>query len=205
MRFNVNSIAVGCLLLVVSTPTLGLIEDVIDVLHLTKEIIGAISGAWRLVDQAPLTNDIDLPFLKRKEQKILNKMSEVSQQIELTETQLINAASWSIDTITLHTKRNTKLELMLHELVDLMNRIAAQSKMLRYYTEHQDELEQSTLETTAQWIVSPNIGAVQGLLNRINLLVAGSPDLQYFGKISVIDALADELQVSKSKKKNFGI
>lgn len=195
-QLNLNYILNCGLVLLLTAPTaLGLIEDVIDVLRLTKEIISSVASTWNLVDQAPLTNDIDLPFLKRKEKKILNKITEVSRQIELTETQLISSASWSIDSINAYTKRNTKLELVLHELVDLMNRIAAQARMLKYYTEHQDEVEQSTLETTAKWIISPNIGAVQGLLNRIHLLVVGSSDLQYFGKINVIEMLSDEFQV----------
>lgn len=189
---------INCIMLLILTApaTFGLIEDVIDVLRLSKEVVSSIASTWNLVEQAPLTNDIDLPFLKRKEKKILNKITEVSRQIELTETQLINSATWTIDSVNAYTKRNTKLELVLHELADLMNRISAQSKMLKYYIEHQDELEQSTLETTAKWIISPNIGAVQGLLNRIHLLVAGSSDLQYLGKSSVLQMLSDELQVS---------
>lgn len=175
--------------------TAALIEDVLDVLRLTKEIVSSIAGTWQFVEQTPLKNEIDLPFMKRKEQKILLKMTEVSRQIELTETYLTNAAAWTIDSINAFMRSNTKLELMLHELADLCNRIAAQARMLRSYTDHQDEVERVTLETAAQWIVSPNIGAVQGLLNRIHLLVTGTNDLKYFGKTSILQLLNEELQV----------
>lgn len=178
-----------------TAPADALIEDVLDVLRLTKEIVSSIAGTWQFVEQTPLKNEIDLPFMKRKEQKILLKMTEVSRQIELTETYLINTASWTIDSINAYAGRNTKLELMLHELSDLMNRIASQAKMLRYYLDHQDEVEKVTLETTAKWIISPNIGAVQGLLNRIHLLVTGTNDLKYFGKASILELLNEELKV----------
>lgn len=189
--------AIFFLLSLHTPPTNALIEDALDVLRLTKEVVSSIASTWQIVEQTPLKNEIDLPFMKRKEQKILLKMTEVSRQIELTESYLINTAAWTIDSISAHMGRNTKLELMLHELGDLMNRIAAQAKMLRSYLDHQDELEPVTLETTAKWIISPNIGAVQGVLNRIHLLVTGSDDLRYFGKINVLELLSEELKVSR--------
>lgn len=194
MRYlNLNYL---CLLtLVLTPPSFAVIEDVLDVLRLTKEVISSISGAWNLVEQTPLTNEIDLPFLKRKEKKILLRITEVQRRIDLTENQMKNTASWTIESIKEQMKANTKLDLAVHELMDLMNRIAAQSRMLRHYTEHREELEQITLETTAIWIVSPNIGAVQGILNRIHLLVTGSGDLKYFGKNSLLEMLVEELEV----------
>lgn len=197
MRYlNVNYLYSTLIVILLITPQcFAVIEDVLDVLRLTREVISSIAGTWNLVEQTPLTNEIDLPFLKRKEKKILLKITEVQRQIDLTENQMKNTASWTIESIREYMKSNTKLDLAVHELMDLMNRIAAQSRMLRHYTEHREELEQITLETTATWIVSPNIGAVQGILNRIHLLVTGSSDLKYFGKNSLLEMLVDELQV----------
>lgn len=194
--FNLNYLYTTFVLTLLIIPhCYGVIEDVLDVLRLTKEVVSSIAGTWQLVEQTPLTNEIDLPFLKRKEKKILLKITEVQRRIDLTENQMKNTASWTIESIKEHMKANTKLDLAVHELMDLMNRIAAQSKMLRHYTEHREELEQVTLETTATWIVSPNIGAVQGILNRIHLLVTGSADLKYFGKNSLLEMLVEELEV----------
>uniref|UniRef100_A0A336MDK9 CSON015015 protein n=1 Tax=Culicoides sonorensis TaxID=179676 RepID=A0A336MDK9_CULSO len=194
--FNTNYIISILFISLLTLPhCYAVIEDVLDVLRLSKEIVSSIAGTWNLVEQTPLTNDIDLPFLKRKEKKILLKITEVQRRIDLTENQMKNTASWTIESIKEHMKDNTKLDLAIHELMDLMNRISAQSKMLRHYTEHRDELEQVTLETTATWIVSPNIGAVQGILNRIHLLVSGSSDLKYFGKNSLLEMLVEQLEL----------
>jgi hypothetical protein len=66
-------------------PTEAVIEDIIDILALTKEVIKTVAGTWEIVEQTQLGNDIDLPFLKRKEQKIIQRMSELSNEIRNTE------------------------------------------------------------------------------------------------------------------------
>lgn len=63
----------------------GLVEDVIDVLYLSREVIKTISSTWELADQVGVTNEIDLPFMKRKEKKILNRMAELAAEIRNTE------------------------------------------------------------------------------------------------------------------------
>lgn len=63
----------------------GLIEDIIDVLHLTREVVKSVAGAWEIVEQTQVANEIDLPFLKRKEQKIILRMAELSHEIRASE------------------------------------------------------------------------------------------------------------------------
>lgn len=194
-QLNPNYVITGMLFILSLPYSNAVIEDVLDVLRLTKEIISSIAGTWSFVEQTPLKNEIDLPFMKRKEQKILLKITEVSRQIQLSENHIKNGASYTIDSIKEYMQNNNKLDLALHELMDLMNRIGAQAKMFHYYTVHRDEIEQSTWQTTAEWIISPNIGAVQGILNRIHLLVTGSSDLKYFGKNSLLEMLQAQLEV----------
>lgn len=63
----------------------AVIEDILDVLALTKEVIKAVAGTWEIVEQTKLGADIELPFLKRKEQKIIMRMVELSNEIRNTE------------------------------------------------------------------------------------------------------------------------
>lgn len=63
----------------------ALVEDVIDVLYLSREVIKTISSTWELADQVGVTNEIELPFMKRKEKKILSRMAELSQEFRNTE------------------------------------------------------------------------------------------------------------------------
>jgi hypothetical protein len=93
-------------------------------------------------------------------------------------------------------KLNTKLELTLHELSGLMNRIAAQELTMRDFTEHQDTLEKATLEDFATLTVSASSIAIQGLLDRIHLLVTGAPDFQTFGNNGILKLISADLEVS---------
>lgn len=63
----------------------ALIEDVIDVLYLSREVIKTISSTWELADQVGVTNDIDLPFMQRKEKKIISRMAELTQEFRNAE------------------------------------------------------------------------------------------------------------------------
>ena len=66
-------------------PNGHVIEDIIDVLHLTREVVKSVAGAWEIVEQTQIANEIDLPFLKRKEQKIILRMAELSHEIRASE------------------------------------------------------------------------------------------------------------------------
>lgn len=63
----------------------ALVEDVIDVLYLGREVIKTISSTWELADQVGVTNEIDLPFMQRKEKKIFSRMAELSQEFRNAE------------------------------------------------------------------------------------------------------------------------
>ena len=89
-------------LLYPATNVNALVEDVIDILHLGREVIKTISSTWELADQVGgISNDIDLPFLKRKEKKILSRMAELSQEFKNAEMQVRLIYPWKVPTITL--------------------------------------------------------------------------------------------------------
>jgi hypothetical protein len=76
-------------LLLIATATLprsnALIEDVIEVFRLGKEILHTVTGAWEVVDQTSGMSEIEIPFLKKREKKILKRMNDVSNEIHLLE------------------------------------------------------------------------------------------------------------------------
>ena len=69
----------------------ALVEDVIDVLYLGREVIKTISSTWELADQVGVTNDIDLPFMQRKEKKIFSRMAELTQEFRNAEMMVSDA------------------------------------------------------------------------------------------------------------------
>ena len=79
-----------CLQPLIIKPTNALVEDVIDVLYLGREIIKTISASWELADQVGVTNEIDLPFMQRKEKKILSRMAEINQEFRNAEMMVTN-------------------------------------------------------------------------------------------------------------------
>lgn len=68
---------------------------------------------------------------------------------------------------------------------------------MRAFAEHTNDLEHSTLENFVLWIVSPGNNAVQGLLDRVHLLLTGSPDLASVGSNGVLYLINNNLQVQK--------
>lgn len=63
----------------------ALVEDVIDILYLGREVIKTISSTWELADQVGVTNEIDLPFMQRKEKKIFSRLAELTQEFRNVE------------------------------------------------------------------------------------------------------------------------
>lgn len=104
-------------------------------------------------------------------------------------------ASWTIESVTSFVGANTKLELKLHDLADLLNRIQTQDEKMQSYVSNYNELERFTLEGFAHWIIAQDTMSVQGLLERIHLLVTGSTDLENIGNVGVLQLLADQMEV----------
>lgn len=116
-------------------------------------------------------------------------------QIRFLFTQTLNVASWTVESVTNFVGANTKLELKLHDLADLLNRIQTQDDKMQSYVSNYHDLERFTLEGFAQWITAQDTMSVQGLLERIHLLATGSLDLENIGNVGVLQLLADQMEV----------
>ncbi|XP_055682552.1 uncharacterized protein LOC129789617 isoform X1 [Lutzomyia longipalpis] len=180
-------------------PTSGFIEDAIDVARLLKEVFASVAEGWHLVEQTELSDQIDLPFIKHKHEKIMSKMNELSQQIQNVEFETINTATWTIQSINRFIHNNFQLEWSLHELKDLMNMITLEDQNMRQYAQHVDKLETTTLLRYTESIVSPNSNSVQGWLDRINLLVMGSNDLKAIGKSGLFQMMGHYMKEVKDQ------
>jgi Domain of unknown function (DUF4803) len=78
-----------------------------------------------------------------------------------------------------------------------MYRIMALEATVRDYIKYQDKLERATLEDFAMTTVSASSFATQGLLDRIHLLVTGSPDFLTFGNNGILPLIGVDLQQNK--------
>lgn len=67
----------------------ALIDDVIEVLKFGKEIGATLLETWDIVEQR--TNDdggVEVPFRKKREKKILNRLNEVTRKIAVFEEEV---------------------------------------------------------------------------------------------------------------------
>ncbi|XP_031632297.1 uncharacterized protein LOC116346405 isoform X1 [Contarinia nasturtii] len=176
----------------------ALIDDVVEVLKLGKDITSTLLETWNLVEQTNLGGGVELPFRKEKQKKILNKINEVSRKINNFEDDTLKAASWTVDSVTTFIGSNTKLELKMHDLSDLLNRIQTQDDKMQSYVLNYNDLERFTLENFAQWITAQDTMSVQGLLERIHLLTTGSTDLENIGNVGVLQLLADNMEEAQN-------
>lgn len=69
-------------------PAEALVEDILDVIKLGKEVTTSLLETWDIIEQTHHGNEVDIPFYKVKEKKILARMSELSRQINLVESEV---------------------------------------------------------------------------------------------------------------------
>lgn len=74
--------------------TEALIDDVVEVLKLGKDITSTVLETWNLVEQTNLGGEVEIPFRKEKQKKILNRINEVSRRINTFEDN-VSIRVWS--------------------------------------------------------------------------------------------------------------
>lgn len=81
------------ILIVVTTPSAGLVEEALDIIKLGKDVTVSILETWDIIEQTHMVNEVDIPFYKKKEKKILSRMTELSRQIDMAELEVSKLAN----------------------------------------------------------------------------------------------------------------
>lgn len=85
-------ISVLTILLVISSAiqTNALVDDVIEVLKLGKDVTTSLLEAWDIIEQSTHNGegDVEFPFRKTKQKKVLSRIAEVSREISKFETEV---------------------------------------------------------------------------------------------------------------------
>lgn len=68
--------------------TSAIIDDVLDVIHIGKEVATGVLQAWDIVEQTNFGDQIDLPITREKHKKVLRRLKELSRQIEMAEAKV---------------------------------------------------------------------------------------------------------------------
>ncbi|TDG40588.1 hypothetical protein AWZ03_012985 [Drosophila navojoa] len=156
------------------TPTEAVIEDVLDIIHIVKEVTTGVLKAWDIVQSSPLAANIEFPLMREKQRKVLQRLKEVSRQIDETEAQHSQYVALAIESVNNFISRNVPLMAKMNEISDTMNRISSRYQQMQNYETHKDKLEMSTLITFAEWTVSPNAHSVHHLMDRLHLTLLGN-------------------------------
>lgn len=100
--------------------------------------------------------------------------------------------------LEIYMKRNTKLELIVHELLDLISRIDTAFNRYNDYLEYRESLERLTLESFALSVIEDGSSSVKGIVPRIHGLVMGpsSADFRVLGNRGLLELIAEDLEVS---------
>ncbi|XP_032580152.1 uncharacterized protein LOC6620262 isoform X1 [Drosophila sechellia] len=158
------------------TQTDALIEDVLDIIHVVKEVTSGVLKAWDIVQSSPLAANIDFPLMREKQKKVLQRLKEVSKQIDNTEDQHAQYVALAIESVTSFMHNNAPIMAKMNDISDTINRISSRYQQMQKYEAYKDKLEMSTLITFAEWTVSPNAHSVHHLMDRLNIILLGNED-----------------------------
>ncbi|XP_036317793.1 uncharacterized protein LOC118732782 isoform X2 [Rhagoletis pomonella] len=154
-------------------PADAVIEDVLDIIHVVKEVTVGVLKAWDIVQQSQIAQSIELPLMREKQRKVLKRLKEMSRQIDQAEQKYAENVALAVESVTAFMNSNAPLMAKMNDIHDTMNRISSRFQQMQKYEEYQDKLEASTLITFAEWAVSPNAHSVHHLMDRLHLILLG--------------------------------
>lgn len=93
---------------------------------------------------------------------------------------------------------STKLDLVIHEMIDLVTRIENIHDQYKEYVEHYENIERDTLESFARGIIEDSTLSVKGMLPRIQGLVGGPTgnEFRVLGNRGLLELIANDMKAS---------
>lgn len=99
-----------------------------------------------------------------------------------------------------YVRSNTKLELVIHEMIDLVSRIENVHSQYEEYVAYYDGIQRDTLENFAKGIIEDSSFSVKGMLPRIQSLVGGPSgnEFRVLGNRGLLELIANDMKASIS-------
>ncbi|XP_030378227.1 uncharacterized protein LOC115626861 isoform X2 [Scaptodrosophila lebanonensis] len=199
MHFGISCAILVLLLATKTAPTDAVLEDVLDIIHVIKEVTTGILKAWDVVQSSPLASKIEFPLMREKQRKVLERLKEVNRQIEKTEEKQSQYTSLAIESVNDFIGTNVKLIAKMNEITDIMNRISSRYQQMTKYEAVKDKLEMVTLVTFAEWTVAPNAHSVHHLMDRLHLTLLGNTEKNNSSSGNLLAQLAANYEFSSSQ------
>lgn len=95
-------------------------------------------------------------------------------------------------------RSNTKRELVIHEMVDLVSRIENVHSQYEEYVAYYDGIQRDTLENFAKGIIEDSSFSVKGMLKRIQSLLEGPSgnEFRVLGNRGLLELIANDMRVN---------
>lgn len=96
---------------------------------------------------------------------------------------------------------NTKLQLVIHEVIDLISRIENIHDQYEEYVANYDKVERETLENFARFVTDDSSASVKGMIPRIQNLISGPAgnEFRVLGNRGLLELIANDLKVGTKK------
>lgn len=197
MRFGRGSTVA---LLALAACAHAIVDDVIDVIKLGKEIGEEVLSSWDLIGKNfNASGGVELPYIKRRERIVLARLGAVTRAIQRLELDVEKAGAVAMF-LAKNRGRGTRVELRLHDMADLLGRVSSANRVMLDYVGLQEELERSTLQNFAEWCVSPEPNALPGLMERVHAMVV--PPLKHLLGRGLLQMIIEDLQVCFNRTSN---
>lgn len=138
---------------------------VVPALQLAANVITTVVNVWT---HLKANKDVKLDDLAKSLNMLQDQMQDIDSVVKNTEAQMYGLVS--------QLSKNTRTELKLHELSELVSRVSSTSKLMHEYMKNPNITERLTLEDFATWCVSHKPDSVSGLLERISMITAPVSD-----------------------------
>ncbi|XP_046965961.1 uncharacterized protein LOC124534258 isoform X1 [Vanessa cardui] len=180
------------LLLAAFAITHALVDEAVDVIRLGIDVGEEVLNSWDVISKPfNASGGVELPVIRRRERQVLARLAQVTRAINRLELN-IDKNGAVLMLLAKHIGRGNSLELKLHEMSDLLSRVASADQKMREYTRNQRELERRTLEDFAEWCVSHDSSALPGLMERVYAIIV-PPHKHLLGQ-SILQIILEDLQ-----------
>ncbi|XP_050578419.1 uncharacterized protein LOC126916546 isoform X1 [Bombus affinis] len=171
--------------------------DVKDLIKFGHEVVIDIFESWDLIRPKDSEYDNNLPFVHRMEKELKNRISKISQQIDIFQEQIDMRLDSIVAKLLTEMPLQERLDQKLRMIDQFVGKINDLYKVFHLYSKAPDKYERYTLEDFARTCVSSRSDALPDLLKSIHRLFVPSPD-EILSR-SVLILLANQMQEAASQ------
>ncbi|XP_011883380.1 PREDICTED: uncharacterized protein LOC105570638 isoform X1 [Vollenhovia emeryi] len=188
-----------CLVLLVvlagASCALGLdVSEAFDLVRLGRKVVVQTLESLDVMDAKRFSEKLpgeDAVFLKVMERELLQRMGQISQQIDEYQTRMEDKADAILTKLLLQLPMQGRLDDSLRDLDNYLGQVQGLYQLFELYANNSDKYETFTMLQFAKTCVSPRLGELPDVLKSIHRLMVSSGQQVY--NRSVLVLLANQM------------